>query len=120
MPKKTSLSPLLYIVSETPEGPCKIGYATRLYHRLHSIQTGNSRQVTMASVWDCAERPIKQCERMLHQRFHRQAIRGEWFNLSVVEIETACLSIGMFKDGEGFDYSRKPTPLDTRLSWLIQ
>jgi hypothetical protein len=117
--KTSAFAPLLYIVAETPDGPCKVGYGSHPNQRLIDLQIGNPRQLVLASVWQCSERSSKQCERLLHHILAKQSMRGEWFNASVADIEAICISQGMHKSN-GYDYSRKPTASDTRLSWLIQ
>ena len=110
----------LYIIAESPDGPCKVGYADNLYRRFHGIQVGNPRELKLASVWQSKRGSIRLYEKQIHSFLFERAIRGEWFDAPVSLIEDLCKQIGLTKATTGFDFSCKPTPFDDRLSWLIQ
>jgi len=108
---------LLYIIAATEHGPCKVGYTNNIAKRLYAIQIGNHLKLKVWSTWDIDD--VQQAERLMHHKLGRSYIRGEWFDVSVAEAETACASIGMVKATSTYDYTRKPKPGDTRLSWLV-
>jgi hypothetical protein len=55
----------------------KIGFTTKLAHRLYTLQTGNHRDLELLVSFP-ASRAI---ERDLHQKFADLHVRGEWFKL---------------------------------------
>lgn len=120
MSRKSAYSQFLYIIAESPQGPCKIGIAGNPHQRLGNMQVGNCRILTIASLWECKRRSAEQMERLLHHLMAKQAMRGEWFDISVEEAERVCLSQDMIRIENAYDYSRKQTAVDTRISWLIQ
>ena len=75
---------LLYVIAEGEFGPCKIGFADRMGHRLSNLQAGNHRELT---VFYEQETPpnYRMAERIAHSRAgYKNRIRGEWFNVTVV------------------------------------
>ena len=119
MPRKSAFEPMLYIVAESPAGPCKVGFGANPKSRLMDLQIGNPRQLTIASLWKRGDLSADRCERLMHHLLAKHAMRGEWFDISVAEIEAICSRQDMVKVENTFDYTRKPRAGDTRLSWLM-
>jgi hypothetical protein len=67
-------------------GPVKIGMAANIRSRLRDLQTGHPRGLRL--LWyeridDESARIARECE--LHQKFQDIRMRGEWFNVSIIE-----------------------------------
>lgn len=71
--------PVVYFVRAGDEGgPIKIGYTTNLTSRMNAISTHNPQDLLVLAV----QRATPTLERMLHSKFARDNIRGEWFHSS--------------------------------------
>jgi hypothetical protein len=57
-------------------GPIKLGVAADPSHRVQELQTGNPEQLHLLGAWRIAD-TIE--ERIFHDRFAAQRLRGEWF-----------------------------------------
>lgn len=84
---------LLYVISETETGPCKIGFADRVYHRLKCLQSGNPRRLTLEFETECAN--YRMAEKIAHHRAgHKNNVLGEWFNITpeaaIIAVKVAC------------------------------
>ena len=73
----------IYVVAESEFGPCKIGFAERTQHRLGCLQCGNHRKLTLAFEMECPN--YRMAEKIAHRRVLRKQLRGEWFDITVVE-----------------------------------
>ena len=72
----------LYIISEGPEGPVKIGRSISAKSRLSSLQTGNSRPLTILAAYSMPADQVIEAETILHEELEYRALIGEWFGLS--------------------------------------
>lgn len=72
----------LYIISEGPEGPVKIGRSTSARIRLGTLQTGNARPLSVAAVYTMPIDQVIEAEQYLHEELGHWALVGEWFELS--------------------------------------
>lgn len=86
---------LLYIIAPTEGGPCKIGYARNIRKRLSALQIGSFEKLQVFSTWTSQERSAQVCENQIHHRLKRFHMRGEWFDVSVIEAENAATELGM-------------------------
>lgn len=60
-------------------GPIKIGHATNVKTRLHSLQIGNWQQLDVLHTVTVPLFTAKGAEAALHKRFASHRVRGEWF-----------------------------------------
>lgn len=67
----------LYVIAESRAGPCKVGYAANVVTRLRTLQTGNSRQLSLIYYQEAAN--YRMAERVAHSMLWRHHIRREWF-----------------------------------------
>lgn len=72
----------LYIISEGPDGPIKIGRSRSAGARLLTLQTGNSRPLRIAAAYTMPIDQVTEAESYLHEELERHALVGEWFDLS--------------------------------------
>lgn len=79
----------LYIVEEFGGGHCKIGISAGndLQRRVRELQAGNARGLKV--VRSLASPEARKLERVLHSRFWKRHVRGEWFAVSGEEIVAA-------------------------------
>ena len=79
----------IYIISESSNGPVKIGYAQDCEKRLSAIRVGHPDPY--GYLWVCfkIEFPNVEAARFaewaLHDQFEPRNIHGEWFNLTEEE-----------------------------------
>lgn len=66
----------VYLISEIGSDRVKIGYATNVAARLHTLQTGNPRKLSLTLSF-AAGRDI---ERAMHEAFKASAVDREWFD----------------------------------------
>lgn len=94
----------VYIISpaNSPEGPCKIGFARNAIARLGALQVGNHLALELCSVWCSAHISVVEIERRMHAMHASKHIRGEWFDVSVAAAES---SIALLDDAQAFDKS---------------
>lgn len=55
----------------------KIGFATNMYSRLHSLRTGNHQKVSIHESFAS----YQAAEGLLHKHFKKFRVRGEWFKM---------------------------------------
>jgi len=72
----------VYVISESPAGPCKIGFASNTYKRLASLQSGNHRRFKL-EFSQATDHP-RVLERVAHALAIRSLIAREWFDLTPV------------------------------------
>lgn len=83
----------VYVISVSPVGPCKIGFAKDPWHRHRQVQAGNHCRLELSAV--CM--PLKRhetVERALHTRFGDKRLHMEWFAVPVVEVVAALAEYG--------------------------
>lgn len=66
---------VIYFIQCGTEGPIKIGYSAKLRTRFADLQMAHHEQLYLLA-WVEADQSL---ERVLHQRFAKIRIRGEWF-----------------------------------------
>ena len=71
----------VYIASEGPNGPIKIGHGTDAVARRAALQTGNPRKLRLLGWWLVAGKASAvEAERLLHEELSYRRISGEWFD----------------------------------------
>ena len=66
----------VYLISEVGSDRVKIGYATNVSARLHTLQTGNPRKLRLSMSFASG----RDIERALHEAFKASAVGLEWFD----------------------------------------
>lgn len=87
----------VYFLRAGISGPVKIGRASDLRSRLHTVQTGNHEPLYVLGAIPGG----RELERSLHARFSRQWLRGEWFHPSrelMVFIDEKTNQVASFDD----------------------
>ena len=74
--KKTTF---IYIISEEPGGPVKVGRANRVHHRREALQVGNPRNLTVVAYWRLSFEDAAAVEYMLKKHLKN---RREWYYCS--------------------------------------
>lgn len=83
MPNDTSNSCCVYVI-QAESGAVKIGIAANVNTRLRDLQVANHQELKVLYKLKVANRQIAQAlEALLHERYAKDAIRGEWFNVAV-------------------------------------
>jgi len=72
---------MIYIITNGEH--YKIGYSNNPSKRCRQLQTGSSAKLVLYGVTDGTIAD----EEALHKKFQLQRVRGEWFNLSMEDIE---------------------------------
>lgn len=72
----------LYLISEGPEGPVKIGRSVSAKTRLAGLQTGNARPLSIIAAYTMPADQVIEAEQYLHEELEFWALVGEWFDLS--------------------------------------
>jgi len=83
-PKSSNKNNYVYIIKMKDFKIYKIGKSSSLYHRLKSLQTSSPFDLDLLAYSEYKN--IDKQESMLHERFEKYHIRGEWYRLP---IETA-------------------------------
>jgi len=66
----------------------KIGWAIDPKKRLKQLQTGNPREIRLIGTLECETRLLaKDLERHFQEHYPDKIIRGEWYDLSAIEIK---------------------------------
>jgi len=75
----------VYFIQSEQGGPIKIGSASNVEQRLESLQTAHAYPLKIIAVFPHAG---LKTEKMLHERFAKYRLNGEWFewNLEIKEI----------------------------------
>jgi len=76
--QRASCARCIYFVRAGAKGPVKIGYAVSVAERVALLQTGNHLPLLLLGVYP----GTVALESMLHAKFARERIRGEWFKPS--------------------------------------
>lgn len=68
----------------------KIGIADHLKNRLAGIKTANPREINILCVILCKDKEeMRYYENLLHKRFKKDKVRGEWFSITDYNIADA-------------------------------
>ena len=71
----------LYVINDTLNENCKIGFSGNPEKRLKKLQTGNSSELILVHTVEVPENRVKDFERQIHNELRIHRIRGEWFNI---------------------------------------
>lgn len=81
----------VYFIIENPFSNCvKVGKSTDIAGRVKQLQTGNSAQLSLRHLINCVDATVmNNLEIKIHQdlKDQKKHVRGEWFNLSLDEID---------------------------------
>lgn len=69
----------LYVISEGPAGPVKIGRSKNANHRLLTLQTGNPRPLNLFAMWILEHGCACDAERILREEWANRSMKGEWY-----------------------------------------
>ena len=84
----------LYAIAEADDHhTIKIGRAAHPLWRMSELQVGNHRRLTLLRSWVGSRNDIKALERYVHATFDQRRVAGEWFRISVAEIEDAVAKV---------------------------
>jgi len=72
-----------YLMKDNHNGLYKIGYSSNPNNRESTLQS-EKPSINMVKVWD------KNIESNLHNLYSKFRIRGEWFNLSKIQVKYIC------------------------------
>lgn len=72
----------VYVISEGPDGPIKIGKSADPEARLRTLQTGNPRQLRMIYACRFESEMADEVETCLHLELAESRLAGEWFDFS--------------------------------------
>jgi len=72
----------IYIISEGPRGPVKIGIAESIINRMIAIQMCNPRPLRLIAAFVPIDVPARQVEKKIHRSLKTYRILGEWFDLA--------------------------------------
>ena len=93
----------IYFIQQYNDESCvKIGMTKDLSRRIKDLQTGNPSKLTYYKYFKISEceKICKKLEKFLHTKCHKQCIRGEWFFLSLNELENICVNIDKYLQKE--------------------
>jgi hypothetical protein len=83
---------IYFIYEHGSDNTFKIGFSTNPDQRLRNLQTGNSRLLQIWRTIECSSKKIAKCfEGALHVHYIRQCRGGEWFSISIEEINKSCM-----------------------------
>lgn len=71
----------LYLISEGPSGPVKVGVSKDCGNRAKELQTGNARPLSLVAAWRMDRAEAFRTERELREELEDRALVGEWFSL---------------------------------------
>jgi len=72
----------------------KMGFSHEPRKRISSLQTGNMRQLSIYRLIECPDRKFaKALEYVLHKNFISVNSRGEWFQITALEINQICATV---------------------------
>jgi len=74
----------VYFISSGLKGPIKIGLAKDVEKRRDDLQTGNPNRLHIQAKVRCRNRKeAEKLEKILHKKFTKSWIRGEWFKNNI-------------------------------------
>ena len=71
----------LYVISERPSGPVKIGISRAPLARINELQTGNPNPLSLMHQWALDRSIAISWERQIHIDLAEWRLEGEWFDL---------------------------------------
>jgi hypothetical protein len=83
----------VYFIYEplVPDQCFKIGESINPEQRRRNLQTGNKRFLQVYRIIACPNKIFAQkLEELLHQRYANRMIQGEWYDVSVPEVQKIC------------------------------
>lgn len=87
IPDHTSFQNCLYFI-QSGKGPVKIGVAVNVSGRLADLQVANPENLKVIQQFVVSNKSLAfELERWMHERFHSQRIRGEWYRLNQIDIK---------------------------------
>lgn len=83
-----SANVFVYVIRVT-SGAVKIGVTNDVARRVATLQTANHEELTLVYVFKCqSQEHALSLESAFHSKYQHHHIRGEWFDVSVEDIET--------------------------------
>jgi hypothetical protein len=79
----------IYLMGLEGGGPSKIGYAVVPAKRLKQLQALQEGKMIILGEWPAVGRLAFKIERYVHWQFRDRHFRGEWFHVSLSEVEAA-------------------------------
>jgi hypothetical protein len=71
----------VYLISESDEGPVKVGVAGNPYARIRELQTGNPKRLRLVHTWALFDRPgAFTVERLVLEEMSEYRLSGEWID----------------------------------------
>lgn len=71
----------LYVISDSLNESCKIGFSGDPERRLKKLQTGNSSELLLIHTVEVPPEQVKDFETQIHNELRIYKIRGEWFKI---------------------------------------
>jgi T5orf172 domain. len=98
----------VYLMKDTANGRYKIGMSKKPEYREKTLQSEKPEITLVCSKKYNSRDEARKTEKELHQRFKSNRIRGEWFNLSVSDVENVRRYLGgSVCGGAAWDTSQK-------------
>ena len=103
---------VVYFILDEKSNAMKIGYAANVDNRFSTIQTGNPNSLVILNTIKCrSEQHAAHLERELHNRFHQNRLRGEWFTFNLEVFKD------LLKEEFNFEPKQKREPLINSTLW---
>jgi hypothetical protein len=90
--------PGVYFIGSGESAQIKVGFTTQTLHRLCELQVGSVEELKLLGLVRCATvADARKLERLLHGLLSTKGrhIRGEWFRLTVKEVDAIELALGL-------------------------
>jgi hypothetical protein len=71
----------LYVIHDTSNNHCKIGFSAEPEKRLRTLQTGNSTSLVLYHTVVVPDTRVKAFEKQMHKEINHYKVRGEWFKI---------------------------------------
>jgi len=81
--KNNEKNPKTYLIKNNHTKLYKIGYSKNPKHRERTLQS-QEPSIKMVKIWN------KNIERKLHKLYSEYRVRGEWFNLTPIQVKYIC------------------------------
>lgn len=90
--ERASLNSCIYAISDGVH--IKIGKSNDPDKRLYSLQTSNSKVLSIVATLDCeSQTEAFKLEKQLHSKFSEFRLKGEWFNISIETLQAEWLTL---------------------------